>query len=232
MGVADRLPQSAYLEQLQALLPPGAAWPRDPDAVLTRILDSTAAEMARIDGRAADLALEADPRTTIELLADWERVLGLPDPCSGLAPDLAGRRAQVTARLTALGGQSVAFFIALGAALGYTVSIEEFRPFTCDSQVDDSIDPHPWPFAWRVQAPRTTVRVMSCASACDEPIRSWGNQPLECLFQRLAPAHTKVLFAYGAADDWGRFIDPSTIGENWGRFTDPIGAVEDWGRFV
>ena len=32
----------AYLAQLQALLPPGAAWPRDPELVLTEFLAALA----------------------------------------------------------------------------------------------------------------------------------------------------------------------------------------------
>ena len=36
----------AYLAQLQALLPPGRAWPREPDAVLTKLLHAFADALA------------------------------------------------------------------------------------------------------------------------------------------------------------------------------------------
>ena len=42
---------AAYRAQLQALLPLGDAWPRRPDAVLTRLLAAWAEEFARIDAR-------------------------------------------------------------------------------------------------------------------------------------------------------------------------------------
>ena len=36
-----------YLRVLQALLPPGAAWPRDPDATLTKVLAAWADDLAQ-----------------------------------------------------------------------------------------------------------------------------------------------------------------------------------------
>jgi|GEM_PF-2742733 len=70
-----------YLALCQNLLPSGPAWPRESDAFVTRLLDAWAQELARIDARVDALIEEADPRTTSELLDDWEREYGLPDEC-------------------------------------------------------------------------------------------------------------------------------------------------------
>ncbi|MCA3418095.1 MAG: DUF2313 domain-containing protein [Roseomonas sp.] len=72
---------SAYLSQLLGLLPPGDALPREPGSRLERLLSVPAAELARVDGRVEALLREADPARTTEMLADWERALGLPDEC-------------------------------------------------------------------------------------------------------------------------------------------------------
>lgn len=72
---------SAYLSQLLALLPPGDALAREPGSKLERLLTVPAAELARVDGRVEALLLESDPAQTAEMLADWERALGLPDEC-------------------------------------------------------------------------------------------------------------------------------------------------------
>ena len=72
---------SAYLSQLIGLLPPGDALAREPGSVLERLLSVPAAELARVDGRVEALLLESDPARTAEMLADWERALGLPDVC-------------------------------------------------------------------------------------------------------------------------------------------------------
>jgi uncharacterized protein YmfQ (DUF2313 family) len=126
-------------------------------------------------------------------------VAGLPDPCAGQAQTLAERRQRLVSKLAARGGQSRAYFIGVAAQLGYTVTIEEFRQFTCTSRCNEALNPPPWQYAWRVRAPANTVRVMTCQSGCDEPLASWGNQILECVIGRLKPAHTSVIFAYGAA---------------------------------
>lgn len=187
---------TAYLTQLQALLPRGAAWTRDPEAVLTKLLQALAAEFARIDTRAGNLLLECDPRLTTELLPDWERVAGLPDACVGQPETLTDRRAALHARITAAGGQSATYFISLAATLGYAITVTEFRPYTCQSPCEDNIYDHDWAFTWRVNAPETTIREFTCESSCMEPLRSWGNLLLECTIARNAPAHANLLFGY------------------------------------
>jgi len=72
---------SAYLSQLIGLLPPGDALAREPGSRLEQLLSVPAAELARVDGRVEALLLESDPARTMEMLADWERALGLPDEC-------------------------------------------------------------------------------------------------------------------------------------------------------
>ena len=190
-----------YLAQLQALLPQGFAWPRQADAALTKLLLAWADEMARIDGRAADLVEEADPRTTAELLADWERVAGLPDPCVaalGINQTTAQRRAALVAKLTTIGGQSAAYYIALAASLGYTITVTEFSPFQAGSAAGDALTNDGWQFVWQVNAPEASIVEFAAGrSSAGEPLRSWGNELLECVINRLKPAHTYVLFAYG-----------------------------------
>lgn len=187
-----------YRRNLQALLPQGRAWPTDKEAVLTKLLDGIAAGLARVHNRGIDLVAEADPRTTVELITDWERVCGLPDDCAPAGGGtLAERRAAVVARITARGGQSRPFFIDLAARLGYAVTIDEFRPFTCDSSCDDAVNDEEWWHVWRVNAPETTVREFTCDSPCDEPLATWGNEILECNLGRLKPGQTHLIFGYG-----------------------------------
>lgn len=194
------LTETDYLRQMQALLPPGPAWPKDDDALLTRMLGALAAELARVDGRVQKLVDEDDPRLAAELLLDWERVAGLPDTCvalSGQTQSIAQRRAALVARLTMLGGQSKAYFIALAASLGYTVTITEFRPFRAgQSRSGDPVATN-WQFAWQVNAPLNTVTPFRAGNAvAGDPINSWGNKLLECVLSRFKPAHTTVVFAY------------------------------------
>jgi uncharacterized protein YmfQ (DUF2313 family) len=185
-----------YLIQLQALLPYGPAWPREPGANLTRMLNAWADELARVDGRAAGLVAEADPRTTSELLADWERVAGLPDACVAIEQTTDQRMAALIARLTSTGGQSVAYFIGAAASIGYTVTITEFDPFSVADDVENHIYGDDWGYAWQVNAAQDTVGAFSATDTVADPLAWWGNDMLECLIGRLKPAHTIALFAY------------------------------------
>ncbi len=188
----------AYLQQLQALLPPGAAWSRERDAVLTKVLDALAQELARVDASAESLVDEADPRSTAQLLADWERVTGLPDGCVTATQTTAERRDSLVQKIANLGGQSRQFFIDLAARLGYTITITEFRPFQVgENAVGDALNGDPWIFAWQVNAPAGVIREFKVGeSAVGDPLRSWGDALLECVIERLKPAHTHVIFAY------------------------------------
>lgn len=192
-----------YLRQLQALLPLGLAWPRESQATLTRYLDAASEEFARIDARAGQLIDEADPRTTSELLTDWERVAGLPDNCSNiLQPTLQGRRQDLVSKLTATGGQTIAYFIAISAALGYVITIEECKPFRVGAScVGTPLYSADWIFAWRVQAPEVAITEFRAGLSCvGEALRSWGNESLECRIRQLKPAHTIPLFTYGTSE--------------------------------
>lgn len=188
-----------YLRQLQALLPPGPAWPRDDDATITRLLHGLAEELARVDGRARQLLEEADPRTTAELFTDWERVAGLPDACAvafGGEQTTAQRRAALVGRLTTLGGQTPAYFIGLAAALGYAITITEFSEHTVDDDVDNPLYDMAWSFAWQVNSALNTVTELTVDDTVDDPLAAWGNALLECVLRRVAPAHTIPIFSY------------------------------------
>lgn len=67
----------AYARMLKALLPPGGLWRLDPESNLSKLMLACGDELTRVSGRAADLVEEADPRTTSELLPDFERMLAL-----------------------------------------------------------------------------------------------------------------------------------------------------------
>jgi uncharacterized protein YmfQ (DUF2313 family) len=193
---AEALSAEAYARQLKQLLPLGQAWNLEPTSNLSKLLTGVADECARIDGRGVTLFAEADPRTAFELLTDWERVLGLPNPCVTTEQSLAQRRAAVLAQLISLGGQTPAYFIEIAAALGYAVTIAEFTPHDVNDDVGQPIDGDAWAYAWQVNAPLNTIGELSVDDPVSEPIAWWGNVALECVLTRLKPAHTFVIFAY------------------------------------
>jgi len=188
-----------YREQLKALLPPGRAISRDGGAQIEKLLDAMAEELARLDLRGEDMTFEANPLSTNELLPDWERVAGLPDTCGGAQSEtLQGRRADLVAKLASVGGQTPAYFIQVAAKLGYTITITEFNPFRAGwSQAGDALTNGLWALTWQVNAAEHTITNFRAGqSQAGEPLRTWGNERLECVMSDLKPAHTQVLFAY------------------------------------
>lgn len=183
-----------YEVQLQALLPPGPAW-SEPDVLLAGI----ALECSRIHGRLLQLIEEADPRTTTEMLGDWERVAGLPNACMrALEVDqtFAQRIGALVAHLTATGGQSIPYYVSVAAALGYSVTIDEFPIHTVLSDVNAALNAPPWQYVWRINSQLITSGGFSVISPVIEPLSWFGNEALECVLKAIAPAHTLLLFNY------------------------------------
>ena len=84
----------AYGRMVRHLFPPGKLWRFEPGSLLEAITLACGDELARIEARGVDLARESDPRTTSELLPDFEAMLGLAS--DGSEDD---RRARVVAHL-------------------------------------------------------------------------------------------------------------------------------------
>ncbi len=104
----SNLTEADYLQQLQALLPQGIAWSREPDANLTKLLSTLASEYLRLDERGGELVEDALPTHTVEMLPDWERVAGLVVDENA---SIEYRQRQLVNKLNFHGGQSRAFFI-------------------------------------------------------------------------------------------------------------------------
>ena len=193
-----------FLVAFQALLPRGAVWPREPEAVQTRALAALMPTWSRLAARDENLLVDAFPATTTELLPEWEWSLGLPDPCAGEAPTIELRRAQVLARFTGLGGQSAAYYTAFAATLGYDIAITQFRPRRFGDPFGQPMNGVSWAFAWQVDAPQFTVTARKFGDAFGEPFATWGSTVLLCELQRLAPAHTVLMFSFSGVT-WDTF---------------------------
>ena len=125
-----------YAQAIAGELPTGEAWSRDPDGGLMKWVAGCADIWGDVASDAARfLTVESDPRSTIELLPDWERAFGLPDPCVRRMLTIPERRLALINKLTTQGGQSIAYYEGVADALGYTISIYEYQPYTCGISV-------------------------------------------------------------------------------------------------
>ncbi|WP_410498152.1 YmfQ family protein [Chitinibacter sp. S2-10] len=190
-----RLTQSDYLQQLQQLMPPGPAWEGE---LIVRELDVLAKSFAAVHARSGDLLREASPYQTTEMLADWERVCALPDSCSVQSSmTMADRRAAVAGKLMAIGGQSAAYFIAIAKAMGYPdATITQYSARRCGRRMGTPYGGVAWQFVWQMNLPASQVVARRSGSPMGERYRVWGNAQLECVINKLKPAHTLVRFKY------------------------------------
>ena len=190
-----------WLSALQSLLPPGDALTREPGATLTKLLGALAAQLADAQARAEALQEQSsNPLVAIEMLPDWERLLGLPDDCMvGVSLSLLERQSIAGQRLVEMGGQSRAYFIDLAARLDEPgCSITEHQPFTCNDRCNDAIYTEPDRFVWRMHIPHPAdnARAFNCNDDCQDPLQQYTPSLIECPINERKPAHTKVLFTY------------------------------------
>ncbi len=185
-------------------LPTGSAWPRDPDNDIMKWVAGNAQIWGDVSARAAALlVVEADPRYTRELLPDWERAFGLPDPCVTRTLTIPERQQALVNKLTTQGGQSRPSSIDTAAALGYTITIREFRPFQFGlSSFGGKRGAFFGPtsrFFWRVTVtgPRLTRFQFGASSfGRDSFLEIVKAVDLQCVFTRWGPAHCTVIFDY------------------------------------
>lgn len=212
-----------YTSAFMTKLPTGQAWPREPDSTLARACDGLNQVWGFVDGRAADLLeIESDPRKTHELLPEWERAWGLPDPCFPDALSEEDRRKMLVFKMTLLGGQSREFFEKISEWTGKTITITELSPFMCGvsecgdtrNEYDDTglyrwyIGPEEQRFYWSISSEDAVLDWFRCGTGGGEAgvhhhLEIITEAPLDCLLQRWRPAHTEMVFDYSALEAGG-----------------------------
>lgn len=148
---------------------------------------------------ADQLLLEMDPRTTTVMLPDWERVYGLPDACIvayGIQQSISERRAALVSLESMQGGQDKPFFVALAAAMGYAITIDEGAPHVTEHNTEHPVYDEKYRYIWIVNAPLYNIRELTSEDDTEMATAVWGNKLLECRINRFKPAHTHVIFAY------------------------------------
>lgn len=192
MGLTYAKSAEHYRRQLTSLLPTGFIWPVDGESSLAKVLLGWSAELARVDQRVVDMLDEVDPRSTYECIEDWERGLGIPDECETLGSTIQERREAIIARLVVEGNQTLAWYEALAAALGFNVKITENFPFrTGLSSMGDPLNGGEWLHTWVLHVDPNNYHAFTLGvSGMGEPLRTYDDAALFCALDRLKPAHT------------------------------------------
>lgn len=194
-----RAPRPSTAEWLAAtfdLLPQGRAWSRDPASNLGKLIAVIASERQLAHERALQLLeTEAFPPTTAELLTDWERVAGLPDPCRAVPGTYGERIAELVDVLFADHVPTPAMMVALAARAGWNVTIREQRDFVAGISVaGDTVGESD--FVWVVTVLDQSIDFFHAGgNVAGDPLWTFPDlSTLECVLRRAAQAHTRLYF--------------------------------------
>lgn len=196
--------QKDYLQQAQAMLPQGPAWTRNPGATLTRVLMVFAQNAYSVSARGERLVWEANPANSLELLPDWERVTGLPDECAkciDTPKTVEERRDYLVSHLRGNAEPTPAYFESLGAQLGYEITVTELKPFICGlSRCGDRLN---GPATVRYNAVTVIIKgdrvawFRTGSARCGDRLGTIRYAAeLECLLNKLKPAHVNFIYSY------------------------------------
>ena len=191
---------SEYGRRLRGHLPPGRYFAAIVGSPADDLLATIGTEFARVraNAEAAFVALHPGQSTGAALDA-WEDALGLPE-CGEASTETARRQQAAWAKFRATGGQSRAYFIELVAdRFDLDASITEFVQADCNGDCEQTVYGAAWANTWALVLPMTDLYVAGCNDDCNDPLREWGRDELECLVSSLAPSHTRVLFYYEEA---------------------------------
>lgn len=169
----------------QRLLPTGRAWRRDTQAVITQTITALLPNFQRCAANAVGLLTQTFPATTVDLIPEWEASLGLPNGCTPLGQTIAQQQAQIVAQLIASGGQSISYFLSVCTALGFPGCTITDGPANT--------------YTWTINVPGSATDVVFRAGenrAGDLLEYFQQNALLECVLNRIKPAHTVLSFSY------------------------------------
>ena len=198
--MAEQELNQKQLAILQSLLPPGEAWPRDPEAYLTKQLEGEAGELAEAEERSLDLRAEMTPFSVLELLTEWEAEYGLPGKCSMAEENLEMRRQAILNLRGDPGGHHTGRYAEIAQRLGYEgITFTELRPSVAGvMRSGDMVLGQDLAHVFKVNAPATAISYLRAGTGqAGDRLGYFGDERLECAINRARAAHTLAVFSYG-----------------------------------
>lgn len=191
----------SYRDLLIKLLPRGRAWLAEPESFLYKLCWSFGEELARADARIATLLRETDPKTATETLSDWEKEYGLPDSCSIIADTIEGRRRDLRAKITAVGGQAAEYFEDIFTEAGTPITITYQEPSRAGvGRAGERVYGRQWKFIWIVNVPEVSISyaIAGDVVAGEALAEASTDTNVICFLEKNKPAHTNILYTFNS----------------------------------
>jgi len=167
------------------------------DSTLRKILIGLASEWLNFRSKINEVSNEYNPKTTTQLIEEWEQFVGIPDNCIPVASTIEQRRLNVLLKLAGINATTEKQFKNVASILGYNIEVS--------NGVSTSTFPLTLPFLLisEASAPFTIVITLPSSIkpngfALTFPFTLTSQQPaiLDCLFNKLKPANTQLFFRY------------------------------------
>lgn len=149
---------------------------------------------------AADILLDQTlPPSAHVMLADWERLTGM---APGPDEPVQSRRDKVIRKLQELGNIKKPYYVALAAALGYQIYIEEYIPTMAGwVEAGDELmiqDDERILFIWNAHIFNQSVYHFTAGQSLSGERLTWWRPAtaLENILDDLRPAHVQFVFSY------------------------------------
>lgn len=195
MSQADETRKQA--DVLAGYLPPGRAFgaKHTPGTVTRSLLEGLAEELRRGGEAIETFKREVLPSETTELLAEWERAVGIPDECFDGEGTVKERRDMVIAKIASLGVQTAQDFVDLAALFGVDAAIVAGSVH--------GVFPYTFPIIFFPNAKaayHTIIVDFGNTGVATFPFTfpilfgSKEQAMVECLFRKVKPAHCDLLF--------------------------------------
>jgi len=164
---------------------------------LRKILIGLASQWLSFRNTINSIYYEYDPSQTTDLIEEWETFVGIPDDCIGNTGTLEQRRLNILLKLSGINATTAEQFEAIALILGYVVDVQ--------AGLDIGGFPLVLPFILldAAEAPFTIIVTLSAADSPSGfplvfPFTLTDGTPdiLNCLFDKLKPANTNVIFRY------------------------------------
>ena len=164
---------------------------------LRKILLGLASEFVRFRDKANLIYNEYNPKSTTDFITEWETQVGIPDDCFNNTGTLEERGINILLKLAGINTTTTEQFKNIASILGYNISVS--------TGIDTSVFPLQLPFILidQVEAPFTIVITLPASEQADGlplelPFTLTSETPeiLQCLFNKIKPAHCNIIFRY------------------------------------
>lgn len=170
------------------------------NSTLRKILLGLATEWLYFKSNLNEIVNDYNPNNTTYFIEDWEAFVGIPDSCISIASTLEQRRKNILLKLAGINATTEKQFKNIASILGYSIEVS--------NGIDTSTFPLTLPFLLISEAEAPFVIVITLPASIKPvgfpltlPFTLTEGQPaiLNCLFNKIKPANTKLYFRYSEA---------------------------------